>query len=451
MPKISIIIRTKDEERWIGHCLKSIFSQKVNALIEVIIVDNLSKDKTVEIASRYAVQKIISVTKYLPGKAINDGIRSSSGDYIVCISAHCIPYNDKWLETMYQNLRNNKGVAGVYGRQIPLAYTSDSDKRDLLISFGKDKRIQIKDYFFHNANSMLSRDIWEKFPFDEEATNIEDRIWAKRVINSGFKIIYEPDASVYHYHGLHQHGNSSIRAKGIATILDNLDNDSIGDLPNSLKPENIPVAAVLLVNEKFEKNSMEFKLLKRATEKLKNALYVDAIYVASYDENFAIHAGINWIDRNQPIFNSNNINVEKLLKLSLLEIEFSDFFPEVIVYVNHHYPFRPDNLFNDLIIELQYKGLSSVFPSFADYGHYWKKNKTGDFLQIDSSMDSRTEREPFMRALYGLGCASSSVEIRKGNITGNNVGILSIDDFKFTLNARESGTNNIINKLLIDE
>ncbi|MDA9801500.1 glycosyltransferase [Candidatus Pseudothioglobus singularis] len=451
MPKISIIIRTKDEERWIGHCLKSIFSQKVNALIEVIIVDNLSKDKTVEIASRYAVQKIISVTKYLPGKAINDGIRSSSGDYIVCISAHCIPYNDKWLETMYQNLRNNKGVAGVYGRQIPLAYTSDSDKRDLLISFGKDKRIQIKDYFFHNANSMLSRDIWEKFPFDEEATNIEDRIWAKRVINSGFKIIYEPDASVYHYHGLHQHGNSSIRAKGIATILDNLDNDSIGDLPNSLKPENIPVAAVLLVNEKFEKNSMEFKLLKRATEKLKNSLYVDAIYVASYDENFAIHAGSNWIDRNQPIFNSNNINVEKLLKLSLLEIEFSDFFPEVILYVNHHYPFRPDNLFNDLITELQYKGLSSVFPSFADYGHYWKKNKTGDFLQIDSSMDSRTEREPFMRALYGLGCASSSVEIRKGNITGNNVGILSIDDFKFTLNARESGTNNIINKLLIDE
>ena len=41
---ISIIIRTKNEERWIGSCLRKIKDQK-RIKSEVIIVDNLSKDK----------------------------------------------------------------------------------------------------------------------------------------------------------------------------------------------------------------------------------------------------------------------------------------------------------------------------------------------------------------------------------------------------------------------
>ena len=39
----SIIIRTKNEEQWIDHCLKSVFNQK-DVSFEVIIVDNNSKD-----------------------------------------------------------------------------------------------------------------------------------------------------------------------------------------------------------------------------------------------------------------------------------------------------------------------------------------------------------------------------------------------------------------------
>ena len=38
---------------------------------------------------------------------------------------------------------------------------------------------------------------------DEKASNIEDRIWGSRVIDKGFKIMYEPKASVFHFHGVH--------------------------------------------------------------------------------------------------------------------------------------------------------------------------------------------------------------------------------------------------------
>ena len=46
-PLVSIIIRTKNEERWISSCLQSVFNQ-THKNIEVIIVDNLSTDMTVK-------------------------------------------------------------------------------------------------------------------------------------------------------------------------------------------------------------------------------------------------------------------------------------------------------------------------------------------------------------------------------------------------------------------
>jgi rhamnosyltransferase len=445
--KVSIIIRTYNEEKWVGHCLEAIFNQDFDSF-EVILVDNNSSDHTVAIAKRYPIATVVNIDKFIPGKAINDGIRSSRGDYIVCISAHCIPVDKFWLQNLYKNFDANNRVAGVYGRQLPLAYTSDADKRDLLISFGQDRKVQVKDYFFHNANSMLPRAIWEKFPFDEDVTNIEDRVWGKLVIDAGYQIIYDPEASVYHYHGLHQHGSSSQRAKGIATILDRLDEDSIGDLPDSLKPENICVASVLLLNETLDKNSIEFKLLSNAVKGLKKASYINETYLVAHDENMAALAGAKWIDRNQLVFKTDDINVEQLLSLALNDIESTGIFPGVILYVNHQYAFRPANLFDELVTELQYMGLSSVFPCFIDYGHYWGKSTTGNFIKMESSMDSRDNREPTMRALYGLGCATSAAEIRKGDISGDNVGIYSIDNYQFTLNLRETGSKHIIQQLM---
>ncbi len=290
--KVSIIIRTYNEERWISHCLSMIFDQDFDNF-EVILVDNNSTDHTIEVAKRYPISTCIKIDKFLPGKALNDGVRASSGHFIVCISAHCIPKNTQWLKNLYNNFKGNKKLAGVYGLQLPVSYTSDADKRDLLITFGRDRRVQVKDYFFHNANSMLPRSIWEEFPFDEESTNIEDRIWGKQVIEAGYEIVYDPSAPVYHYHGLHQHGNSSKRAEGIATILDKLDCDIVGDLPESLKPENIGVASVLLVNGKIDENSIELNLLLNVVKEIKLNSYVDEIYIASYDKNSAIQNGTN--------------------------------------------------------------------------------------------------------------------------------------------------------------
>ena len=92
----------------------------------------------------------------------------------------------------------------------------------VLLLFGLDKKIQKKDTFFHNANSAFRREIWEAYPFNEKISNTEDRVWAKEVISKGLIIIYEPEASIYHWHGIHHNLNPQ-RASNVVRILESID------------------------------------------------------------------------------------------------------------------------------------------------------------------------------------------------------------------------------------
>ena len=425
-PFISVIIRTKNEEKWIGHCLDAVFTQKVDADTEVVLVDNESTDHTVEVARRYPVRKVININKYQPGKALNEGIKSSNGNYIVCLSAHCIPEKDDWLETMLANFQGNDKIAGVYGRQLPLSFTDPIDKRDLLIVFGLDKRVQNKDYFFHNANSMLPRAVWEKFPFDDKVTNIEDRVWGKEVIEAGHQIIYEPEAAVYHHHGLHQ-GNTRERARGVVSILEHVDAESLNDLPSAMSPEKINVVAIIPIIGNLTKKSDERLQFAKAVQDLKNSHFVTSIYCLAEDESLAVSVDIKWLNRNV-IKGAGSMSLNKILMHSLMMIEEKNDFPDSILYVNHDYMNRPKDIFDKLITDAQHKGCDTVFPGLVDYGHYWYHNEHDEYKQTDSSLRPRAKRDPLYKALYGLGCLTASWVIRKGEIVGGKVGIYKIPD-----------------------
>ena len=133
------------------------------------------------------------------------------------ISGHCIPKDKFWIKNLVKNFKNKK-VAGVYGKQEPLDFSKPDDVRDLIYLFGKDKKVQTKDPFFHNANSMIRKDLWKQIKFDENTKHIEDRLWAQKQINKKLKIIYEPSASVFHYHGVSHSGNIQ-RVSRISNIL----------------------------------------------------------------------------------------------------------------------------------------------------------------------------------------------------------------------------------------
>ena len=130
--KITFIIRTKNEERWVGHAIQSVLDKVYRP--EILIVDNNSTDKTLKIVKyfmhdpqlndesnhpsgkNYTDLKILSIKNYTPGAALNLGVKNSSNNIIVIMSAHCVlrKFN---LEKVSMLI---KKYACIFGNQIPI-------------------------------------------------------------------------------------------------------------------------------------------------------------------------------------------------------------------------------------------------------------------------------------------------------------------------------------------
>ncbi|MDB4037906.1 glycosyltransferase [Candidatus Thioglobus sp.] len=447
---ISIIIRTKNEERWIAQCLQQIKNQTFKD-IEIILVDNQSNDKTVDRAkSVFPKIKLVEIIDFKPGLAINEGVRASSGDFIVILSAHCVPVNDEWLENLYKNILD-PSIAGVYGRQVPMKNSIAQDKRDLAIVFGRDKRIQKKDYFFHNANSIIRRDTWNKFPFDESVTNIEDRVWGKEVIEAGYEIIYEPEASVIHHHGIHQN-NDTKRARSIVKIMEVMNlSDSYAD-HEIINPENLEVAIVIPMKGSGFKDEFQMKLFKKTIESAKSSKLVNKIIVSTDSYNIkkvAEDLGTEVPFLRPKELSKQSVRVDEVLKYTLEQFEALSYYPDIIVPMEISMPFRPQGLIDNLIRNLVEQGMETMVAGYAEYKIGWRK-KAEEYIRIDEFDIQRSEREPIHIALFGLGFATYPDCIRSKKRIGDKVGIFEIDATIAKIEIRSSGKDSQESKLLFN-
>ena len=88
-PFVSLVITTKNEEKNIDNCLESIRRQTYSKdLLEVIVVDNNSSDKTKEIAGKYTK----NVFNKGPERSAqrNFGVEKSKGKYVIYLDADMI-------------------------------------------------------------------------------------------------------------------------------------------------------------------------------------------------------------------------------------------------------------------------------------------------------------------------------------------------------------------------
>ena len=443
--KASIIIRCKNEEDWIGHCLSAVKQQNYPHF-EIVIVDSGSTDKTLEIAESLGVDRIVRIENYKPGLALNEGIGASDGEYIVMLSAHCVPKDASWLVNLLASF-DNPEVVGVYGRQLPVAFSSASDTRDLLITFGRDKRIQEKDYFFHNANSAVSRAVWEAFPFDDTAPNIEDRIWGKQVTAAGHKLAYEPAAEVYHYHGIH-HNRSDARATSTLQVLKAVDGlDGVDSLPVSLRPEHRDIIALIPVTA----SHLSFcgrEPISMLVDELAASSFVKHIYLIAemaLVKHLFRAEKISFLERPEKLAKP-AVSLGQVMQWGITKVNESGRFPDYVIYANPEYLFRPEKIINTLVEEACYKGLDSVFVGYPEYSSFWNfEPENQQYRQLGENLSPRNQKDPMYKSLFGIGCISKSRIIRQGSIVGDeNIGIIASDDFKQTLRITDSSMQHLI-------
>ena len=416
MPKVSIIIRTKNEERWIGSCLKSIFDQTLKDF-EVILVDNNSTDQTVNKAKSYPI-KVLSIKDFLPGRAINLGVSESKGEIIVILSGHCIPVTDKWLENLIKDLENSE-VAGVYGRQQPMSFSSDNDKRDLVTVFGLDKKIQKKDPFFHNANSAVRKDFLKKFPFNEKVTNVEDRVWGMEVIKAGYKIVYEPSASVYHFHGINQNMDPD-RSRNVVRILESIYQEDSGikdKYLNSFEPSSLKTTAFIPSIGEMEMcgdKPFIYYTIKRALE----AKYVNRVIVLTDNK---ITASISKdLGADVPFLRPPNLSetistIQDVLKYAILKLSEMNYQTDICVVLYKNYPFRPAGFIDGLIERFIRQGADCMLPMKDEGRAIWKK--TNDNIEIlNPFMPRNLKKDQFLVSHFGLGFVTYANFVTDGSL-----------------------------------
>ena len=204
---VSVIVRSRNEERYIGHCIQSItdFIGKP----EIIIVDNESTDNTIRIVNRFEYHDItklhISKNDYTPGRALNMGIKECTGDYIVILSAHCeiVKFD---FDIVREKLDTpSYGISAIWGKQIPIWGGKKITRRYMWSNFSDETQENYwcefeNRYFFHNAFSMFKREHLRNYLFDEKWASKEDRYWANDQIEKGFNIFYDPNQEAKHHH-----------------------------------------------------------------------------------------------------------------------------------------------------------------------------------------------------------------------------------------------------------
>lgn len=198
---ISIVIRTLNEEKFLPECLAAISRQKIDDQVEVIVVDSGSIDRTLEIAREFETRVVFIKKEYFTfGRSLNYGCEAANGDIIVLISAHCIPISPDWLANLVDPIRDGR-CAYTYGRQVAREGVSKySEGMVYRKYFPAQSAIPQVGYFCNNANSAISKNIWEQFHFNEYLTGLEDMELAKRITDKTLRVGYVADACVEHIH-----------------------------------------------------------------------------------------------------------------------------------------------------------------------------------------------------------------------------------------------------------
>ncbi|MDH5782860.1 MAG: glycosyltransferase, partial [Candidatus Bathyarchaeota archaeon] len=128
LPSISIVIPTYNSERTLAQCLESIVRQDyTREKIEIIIADGGSKDKTLEIAKKFDVDRILHnpLRTGEAGKAV--GVEAAKNEIILLQDSDNVLNEKGWLRRMVEPLED----AGIVGAE-PLYYAYR--KEDSLIT-----------------------------------------------------------------------------------------------------------------------------------------------------------------------------------------------------------------------------------------------------------------------------------------------------------------------------
>lgn len=194
---ISVIVRARDEATTLGRTLTLLAAQELDAPVEVIVVDNDSRDGTPAIARRHGARVLsISSAEFSFGRALNRGAAHAEGEILVALSAHAFPRDPGWLARLAAAL-SDPGVACACGDR----FRPDGTPLTEAVRYDAGLAQRWPEWGYSNAAGAFRASLWRERPFREDLPGCEDREWCQHwILAGGYVCVLDPALAVDHDH-----------------------------------------------------------------------------------------------------------------------------------------------------------------------------------------------------------------------------------------------------------
>lgn len=207
-PFFSIVIATYNRPQQLAHCLQALSQLDYpRDRFEVIVVDDGSRTPPEKVIAIYCNRFTVTLLTHDhagPASARNAGVAQAKGEFIVFTDDDCAPVPD-YLQKLVERFVRTPDCA-IGGRTInALTDNLYSTASQLLMDYLYSSLNAAAPRFFASNNLALPRALFQKiggFDASYPRAAAEDREFCDRWLSCGYRMIYAPEALIYHAHAL---------------------------------------------------------------------------------------------------------------------------------------------------------------------------------------------------------------------------------------------------------
>jgi cellulose synthase/poly-beta-1,6-N-acetylglucosamine synthase-like glycosyltransferase len=196
---VSVIVAIYNAEGTLRDCVESLLRLDYpRGHLELLCVDNASTDATPAILAEYGDRlNVLWEATRGPAAARNRGLRHARGEIVAFVDADCVADPD-WLRPLLAPLRDP--TVGAVGGRILSRRPCNS-----IEAFGEhvhDHDRAINEFappYVITMNWASRRQVLQAVGlFDEDLVRCSDVDLSYRLVQAGYRLVYEPDAVIYH-------------------------------------------------------------------------------------------------------------------------------------------------------------------------------------------------------------------------------------------------------------
>ncbi|MDN2566003.1 glycosyltransferase family 2 protein [Aquibium sp. A9E412] len=218
-PLVSVIIPVKNGLPHFRRVIDMVGRQEFEHPYEVIVIDSGSTDGSKQVVPQDDPRfRLIEIPpqSFGHGRTRNLGVRESRGRLCAFLTHDALPADTRWLRELVRPLLEDTRVAGVFGRHAAYAEASPFTKWELDTHFenlrrwpkvwiadarayARDQSLRQVFHFYSDNSSCLRKSVWRRFPYPD-VDFAEDQLWAKQIVEAGYRKAFAWDSLVYHSH-----------------------------------------------------------------------------------------------------------------------------------------------------------------------------------------------------------------------------------------------------------